>query len=730
MHFAMTCDAHGRSDDDRLQCICAEGYALEFETFWMPKALGLVFTTGPDGKPVQDRSINCVACNVGFECPEGTQQDTMAVSPGFWREYTTNTTALRCIMPEHCAGGFNSTCNGNRMGALCAVCLPGFQSNNGIDACEPCPTANNAWFQAVLFTLLIVAAVVVMYWFVLRADRDLMAEAEARDNEYHIWEDGKVPAARRGRKSNFMFKFKIIIGFLQIAFNLSFVADIPWPRMYLDFINSFQWINVDFVPWRAVGCVQPMDFYIKLVVVTLTPLTIFILLVFAYLVPVQIYLRRDYSDAQLRRRAFARLSTKFWKLILFTLFLMYPTISRKVLAFFVCRTINGDPYLVADFSLFCYTERWYGYLPLSIVMILVYPLGIPVGFWFVLRHHRKQLEEPDVLAKVGFLYAAYAPSVWWFEMADMINKLAMTSLILFLPQSSRMPVGMVWTICYMMLVLLMQPYLRKDDDGLLLLAELEIFTLVLFGFVLIEDGDGKQLSPTVDTLMSLLLIALNVLFIFLTFVFFLFNIRKWYRQRQRDKRAQAEKAERDDLGIDDTPMAFINPLFMKGGDDDDDSPWEHERERPARAIDEHDTRGEDVTAGITLAAPPEFAASSRSHGRPRALSAQARLRALVGDTVEDSDDSELEGDQPAWMSGGDDPTRGWASGGGRQRGMSRVGAEDDDGTADAYLNPLWAEPGQAQDQQGVEVQQAADDEALPQGRPRSRSARDIFAEDD
>ena len=50
----------------------------------MPKALGLVFTTGPDGKPVQDRSINCVACNVGFECPEGTQQDTMAVSPGFW----------------------------------------------------------------------------------------------------------------------------------------------------------------------------------------------------------------------------------------------------------------------------------------------------------------------------------------------------------------------------------------------------------------------------------------------------------------------------------------------------------------------------------------------------------------------------------------------------------------------------------------------------------------------
>ena len=47
----------------------------------------------------------------------------------------------------------------------------------------------------------------------------------------------------------------------------------------------------------------------------------------------------------------------------------------------------------------------------------------------------------------------------------MTNKLAMTSIIVFLPSDARMPVGMAWTVCYMITVLLMQPYLRKVRLG-------------------------------------------------------------------------------------------------------------------------------------------------------------------------------------------------------------------------------------------------------------------------
>lgn len=41
---------------------------------------------------------------------------------------------------------------------------------------------------------------------------------------------------------------------------------------------------------------------------------------------------------------------KFWKLLQFTLFLIYPKVASHVLAFFVCRNVEGIWYIRTDFS--------------------------------------------------------------------------------------------------------------------------------------------------------------------------------------------------------------------------------------------------------------------------------------------------------------------------------------------------------------------------------------------
>ena len=46
-------------------------------------------------------------------------------------------------------------------------------------------------------------------------------------------------------------------------------------------------------------------------------------------------------------------------------------------------------------------------------------------------------------------------------MADMANKLAMTSLLRFLPPGEQMPGGMVVTCAYVAVLLLRAPYIRK-----------------------------------------------------------------------------------------------------------------------------------------------------------------------------------------------------------------------------------------------------------------------------
>ncbi len=45
---------------------------------------------------------------------------------------------------------------------------------------------------------------------------------------------------------------------------------------------------------------------------------------------------------------------RFWRMLEYFLFLIYPTVSSSVLRYFVCRTISGVPYLLADMS----QARW------------------------------------------------------------------------------------------------------------------------------------------------------------------------------------------------------------------------------------------------------------------------------------------------------------------------------------------------------------------------------------
>lgn len=65
---------------------------------------------------------------------------------------------------------------------------------------------------------------------------------------------------------------KIILGFLQISSIIVTVVVVKWPTAFLDFINAFSFLNLDFVPWQSVGCISSFDFYTKMIVVCLTPL--------------------------------------------------------------------------------------------------------------------------------------------------------------------------------------------------------------------------------------------------------------------------------------------------------------------------------------------------------------------------------------------------------------------------------------------------------------------------
>jgi Sec-independent protein translocase protein TatA len=147
-------------------------------------------------------------------------------------------------------------------------------------------------------------------------------------------------------------------------------------------------------------------------------------------------------------------------------------------------------------------------------MIAVYPVGIPLFFFIMLWRYRHRLDEIGTRAQLGFLYDAYNRDMWWFEMLDVAHKLCVTCIIAFLPYDYQMPIGMVFVISYTAVILVGKPYLRKSDDRLHLVSQIEILLLLMSGNVF-----NREIVP--DSLMST---VLSVVLIIAVLVFFLFFV--------------------------------------------------------------------------------------------------------------------------------------------------------------------------------------------------------------
>jgi len=218
---------------------------------------------------------------------------------------------------------------------------------------------------------------------------------------------------------------------------------------------------------------------------------------------------------------------------------MYPAVSSEVLSFYLCTQINGIWYLINDFNLHCFDSSWNQYLGVDILLLFLYPIGIPTFIFCFLFKARKRLRDPANLQALGFLYEAYNAKQWWFELVDMANKFFLTSLLAFFPVSSQMPVGMVWIILYTYVILFSKPYVRAYDDRLHLYANIHLFLIMLMALTL--QNTEFIVGSTTDVLASLiLLVVLGLLILILLFNGYVF-VRKFIRNRQRIQKIREEE---------------------------------------------------------------------------------------------------------------------------------------------------------------------------------------------
>lgn len=121
------------------------------------------------------------------------------------------------------------------------------------------------------------------------------------------------------------------------------------------------------------------------------------------------------------------------------LFLIFHApISQKLFFYFNTFEINGRSFMIADYSMEIGTARYFRFIPVVVVVGVIFTLGLPCFILYVIVFkHSRELRTPSVLNQYGFLYSRYTKGSELWELHEIIRKLLLCGIIVYLPGKNR-----------------------------------------------------------------------------------------------------------------------------------------------------------------------------------------------------------------------------------------------------------------------------------------------------
>ena len=88
-------------------------------------------------------------------------------------------------------------------------------------------------------------------------------------------------------------------------------------------------------------------------------------------------------------------------------YLVLPSVTTTIFQAFICTNIDPnnednsqyDWYLTADMSISCQSDEYYSWLPYVVVMIIIYPIGIPAIYFCFLYYNKEEIQERERIIK-------------------------------------------------------------------------------------------------------------------------------------------------------------------------------------------------------------------------------------------------------------------------------------------------------------------------------------------
>jgi Leucine-rich repeat (LRR) protein len=365
----------------------------------------------------------------------------------------------------------NLTCLRNHTGWLCAQCVSGFShkaSDNSCTRCADATTIKNSFGISGWSLLVLVALVVALAVFAFK----LLQRAKSSHYLQQV-------------KKELNTSVKIVLGLLQVLSLLKDSLSLVYPPEPAHAMSYAALFTADLRSLVKLDCAGWNWFERWTLLVVVVPLLAFVVVGLRCL-----YHRHAHGAAHARAQAVNAL--------FFVVMLMYPQVSQRSLSALNCRQISASvTVLEADYSVDCDSVEYGFTRVLALVLVAIWPLGIPLGLAWLLRHEwRKsqklwqftdladgegslsttsgELAHPElsratsdhrlgpvdedstltsfhaerIEATFAFCTASYRPECFWFEPVDMLRKLILSGLLQFVRRGSAEQVLVGCTLAF------------------------------------------------------------------------------------------------------------------------------------------------------------------------------------------------------------------------------------------------------------------------------------------
>lgn len=285
------------------------------------------------------------------------------------------------------------------------------------------------------------------------------------------------------------------------------VTDVIYPGVYQTFLTAIDNVNLDIGIVASAGCQwSDIDFHDRLVVGTTFPLVVLGLLGMTY----RIALHRSSGSAD---SVSDTIRNRHISAVIFVLFFVYSPVSSTVFRMFACDDLDdGNEYLRADYRILC-TDEKHSYLQIyAMLMVAVYPVGIPLLFAVLLKRYRDVLSDPgadkSAVQAMASLWDPYRPSRFYYEIVEYGRRIVLTGVVIFIypNDTAQIAITIVSTFFFFMVSEVLSPYKSASDTWLSRSGHVLIF-FSMFDVLLLRVDVSQESSDSQRVLAGVLVMG-------------------------------------------------------------------------------------------------------------------------------------------------------------------------------------------------------------------------------